>query len=209
MVALPPQFGHHSLWSSEMTPDWQDTLWPGPKWWLLPAKEVYIRWFPFPKLRARSKENGLASMTPDMCLIPRFPVSEWLRWDCSSRMVINCACPRVIWSAFYLVGFLPVLPWAEDGKWEGAGAGRLWSSLLIYTPLPRLSVLCEAGKLWVCGSPALVFFSPLQVGGPYISHLPAWKAIRADLQRTVFLINWRIHRAYSYSQEQGCHQKRI
>ena len=116
--------------------------------------------------------------------------------------------PRVMRSAFYLVGFLPVLPWAEDGKWEGAGAGRLWSRLLAHTPLPPLSVLCEAGKLCVCGSPALVF-SPLQVGGSYISHLPAWKAIRADLQRTVFLINWRIHRAYSYSQEQGCHQKRI
>ena len=74
-------------------------------------------------------------------------------------------------STFYLVGALPALPWAEDGKWDGAGAGRLWPRLLIYTPLPRLSVLCEAAKLWVCGSPVLVFFPPPQAGGPLMPHI--------------------------------------
>lgn len=135
-----------------------------------PAKEVYILWFPFPKLRARSKQNGPASMTPDMCLYHVFQ-SQWLRWDHSSRMVINRACPGVNASTFYLVGALPALPWAEDGKWDGAGAGRLWPRLLIYTPLPRLSVLCEAAKLWVCGSPVLVFFPPPQAGGPLMPHI--------------------------------------
>lgn len=122
-----------------------------------PAKEVYILWLPFPKLRARSKQNGPASMTPGMRLYHVFQSLEWFRWDHSSRTVISCACPGVNAFTFYLVGSLPTLPGAEDGKWEGAGARRLRPRLLIYTPLPRLSVLCEAAKLWVCGSPVLVF----------------------------------------------------
>lgn len=109
--------------------------------------------------------------------IPVFQSLEWFRWDHSSQgghQLCLSRCQRIY---IYLWGPQFHLARRAGGKWEGAGARKLRPRLLIYTPLPRLSVLCEAARIMSLRLSCAGFPSSADWRTTYASHLPAWKAI--------------------------------